>query len=168
MSNETEFLTNDVPHCMHSLVDSELADHKQIVSWSDRLIESTEQPPAWLCELSLSKNKHHLVQILRQAMKEAPLDHDPKSLELFYIACLYRRYEDKTISWYSFLSQSSYYLFFVDSKRRTSVDNILTKYEEYGSDSRAENITRRDFLKQHNLQTHLQRISHILSSGNDD
>ncbi|MEH7351857.1 MULTISPECIES: hypothetical protein [Bacillaceae] len=105
-------LSKDTAKIIVEMVDSGLICYKHYYLWCDSIIESLENPPVWILELSVTKNSVSAREIISEYaysdLETLSPDYYIK-YNNFHLACLYLRYKNNEISWYTFLLKSGYY-----------------------------------------------------------
>jgi len=105
-------LSKDSAKIIVEMIDSELICYKHYYLWCDSIIESLENPPVWILELSVTKNSSDASGIVSKYaysdLEKLSPDHYIK-YNNFHLACLYLRYKNNEVSWYTFLLRSGDY-----------------------------------------------------------
>jgi hypothetical protein len=92
------------------MLEAKLIDSSYTQPWAEQLIEETDVPPAWLCDLAIKTYTGHQKDALRGYISSEPFEEAPGDLEKFYLACLWLRYERRELSWATFLDLAGEHL----------------------------------------------------------
>ncbi|MBU5484213.1 hypothetical protein KQI86_07710 [Clostridium sp. MSJ-11] len=92
------------------MLESSLIHYKYYELWCDEIIESMDNPPYWIIDLTSTKYLPDARNVVYSyAFSEPFIDFYYLELTDFYIACKYVKYIKKHISWATFLSSAGSY-----------------------------------------------------------
>ena len=101
------------------MVDTSLVTYRYTIPWADNVIESMDSPPAWICELALTKYQTAISAIARGYLYTENFTawNTPEERDDYHLACLYLRYIRNELSWAIFLKLAGEFTDTSDSQR---------------------------------------------------
>jgi len=86
---------------------SGLVSWKHLSPWAAAQIEQLDEPPAWLCELVSLQYRGHIDKCLEAFVLAPPFEPlNLNELSDYLISCLFARFEQREISWATFLQEA--------------------------------------------------------------
>lgn len=130
------------------MLESRLIDSSYVNPWAEQLIEQTDIPPVWLCDLAMKIYQGDLTGALRTYVFSEPFEEMPPDTEKFHVACLWLRYERREISWATFLELAGRHLDCVNGDWFCETPyHYLNVYEDSYFSLASEEDTKRQYLR---------------------
>lgn len=135
------------------MLESKLIDFSYTEPWADALIEESDIPPTWLCDIAMKKYQGDQIRAIREYIFSEPFETVPPSMKKFHVACLWLRYERREFSWATFLCEAGAYLDAADGDWDCETPyHFLNMYEDAYFTVESEEYTKKLYLKDHNLE----------------
>jgi hypothetical protein len=135
------------------MMETSLIDFSYTHPWADELIMALDAPPSWLCDLATAKSRDDQIKAVREFALSEPFETVPSGMVKFWVACLWLRYERRELSWATFLRITGEYLDPNGGDWDCETPyHFLNVYEDAYFTPSAEERTKRDYLKEHDLQ----------------
>lgn len=135
------------------MLQTSLIDCRYTQPWADALIVALDSPPSWLCDLAIRKYQGDQITAVREFVCSEPFEADPTEMEKFAVACVWLRYERRELSWATFLRTAGELLDSANADWDCETPyHYLNVYEDAYFTPDAEERTRHDYLKEHDLK----------------
>ncbi len=96
---------------MATMVSSRLIEYQQYYAWADRWIAVLKEPPIWLLEIATLRNSEEAALAIKRFVLKEPFEHLERDQQVEeFIACLFLRYQNSSLTWGEFLSRSGAYV----------------------------------------------------------
>lgn len=142
------------------MLETSLIDYSYTHPWAEELIMEMGSPPSWLCDLATKKYQGDQIKAVREFVFSEPFEPGPPENEKFAVACLWLRYERRELSWAIFLRMAG------EALDSSSADwgcetpyHYLNTFEDAYFTPEAEERTKQDYLKDHNLKPWIEEAS---------
>ncbi|WP_034869345.1 hypothetical protein [Clostridium lundense] len=133
------------------MIDSRLIWYKHYYLWCDEIIEISDNPPSWILDISIEKNRGSALNILYEYIHSEPFEHYiGNKFDDLYIGCLYLKYCRREISWATFLNDAGVYS---DGTEMVKFSceyfyHLLNRYEDSGFSMALENVQHLEVKKE--------------------
>ncbi len=135
------------------MLESGLVDFSYTHPWADKLIENSDIPPSWLCDIAIKKYQGDQLKALRECVFGEPFESEPTDMEKFHVGCLWLRYERRELSWATFLKEAGAYLDAANGDWDCETPYYyLNLYEDAYFTIESEEGTKKQYLKDHDLK----------------
>ena len=134
------------------MLETSLIDYSYTHPWAEELIMKTDTPPTWLCELAVRKYQGDQIKAVKDYVFSEPFEPRPPEMEKYSVACLWLRYERRELSWATFLQMAGEVLDSASADWQCETPYYhLNIYGDAYFSAEAEERTKRDYLKDHDL-----------------
>lgn len=134
------------------MLESQLINYSYTFPWADKIIESLEIAPAWLCDVATKKYMGDQCKAIRKYTYSEPFEHFPNDRYKFYVGCLWLRYERREISWATYLHLVGKHLDSVNDDWRCEIPyHYLNVFEEAYFTEESEKSTKDAYFKEQDV-----------------
>lgn len=135
------------------MLETSLIDYSYTQPWADELIVAVLSPPSWLFDLATKKYQGDQIKAVQEFVCSEPFEAAPAEMEKFAIACIWLRYERRELSWATFLQKAGERLDSASADWDCETPyHYLNVYEDAYFTDTAEESTKQDYLKDHDLK----------------
>jgi len=143
-------------HYLIEMIESNLLNFKQLHPWADKLIAELDSPPAWICDVSVTKYQPDVAKIVRGYVYELEIVERPYDLEKFHVGCLWLRYMRREISWATLLHFIGNHLDAANGGWACEIPyEFLNIFEDGGYSVELEAQTRKIYLSKVDVKKHI-------------
>ena len=101
-------LTKRFAHRLRLAIEADCITYRDYIPWADGFVERLEKPPAWICELAITKYKQDALRIVSDFVFSEPFEEFTDE-HVEFLGYVWIRYERRELSWATFLNEAGRY-----------------------------------------------------------
>jgi hypothetical protein len=141
------------------MLDAGLIDYRYTQPWADALLMQIENPPAWLCDVSMLKTRGEQIRAFGTFVFGETFEPEPPEIDKFQLACLWLRYELGEWNWTTYLKEAGAYLDSVNGDWPCEIPyHYLNLHEDAGYSKASEEETKQKYLEEQNLRPWIAQV----------